>query len=251
MAEKGDIAVRTSVKRGDVCKLLQTCLCPVMQWCSRILRALLGATLVVFCLVHPLAAAERLATYDSLQHSFRLTKVAGGLEHPWSLAFLPDGSMLVTERPGRLRRIINDLLIAKPLAGLPPVYARGQGGLLDVALHPRFEENRLVYLSYASQGEGGAATAVARGRLVGDRLEDVEEIYVALPRAAGSRHFGSRLLFAEGYLFITAGERGDMDRAQALDDPAGTILRLHDDGGTPCIHVPASQLRAMPVRFQR
>ena len=180
-----------------------------------------------------LAEAETLGTWESAEHRFRLVKLAGGLEHPWGLAFLPDGRMLVTERPGRLRVIAGGRLDPQPIAGVPEVYDRGQGGLLDVALHPRFVKNRLVYLSYASPGDGGAATAVARGRLAGKRLAALEELYVALPRDSGGRHFGSRLLFADGYLFVTAGERGDADRAQALDDPAGSILRFHDDGRVP------------------
>ncbi|MDE0410831.1 MAG: PQQ-dependent sugar dehydrogenase [Gammaproteobacteria bacterium] len=199
----------------------------------RTLVAVQGIVIAIFCLAASIDAAERLGTHDSTRHRFQLVKVTDGLEHPWGLAFLPDGSMLVTERPGRLRIITDGRLDPEPVAGVPPQYARGQGGLLDVALHPRFMENRLVYLSYASPGEGGAATAVARGRLVGNRLEDVEELYVALPRSGGNRHFGSRLLFAEGYLFVTTGERGDTDRAQKLDDPAGSILRLHDDGRIP------------------
>ena len=200
---------------------------------SRALVAVHGLVIAIFCLAASIDAAERLGTYDSTRHRFQLVKVTDGLEHPWGLAFLPDGSMLVTERPGRLRTITDGRLDPEPVAGIPPLYAKGQGGLLDVALHPRFMENRLVYLSYASPGEGGAATAVARGRLVGDRLEDVEEFYVAWPRSRGNRHFGSRLQFADSYLFVTTGERGDKDRAQKLDDPAGSILRLHDDGRIP------------------
>ncbi len=168
-----------------------------------------------------------------MEHRFRLVKITDGLERPWGMAFLPDGSMLVTERPGRLRRIINGHLDPNPVAGIPPVYASGQGGLLDVALHPGFAENRWVYLSYASPGQGGSATAVARGRLTDNRLEDVEELYIGLPRVSGGRHFGSRLLFAKGYLFITVGDRGNKEQAQALDDPAGSIVRLHEDGRVP------------------
>ena len=181
-----------------------------------------------------LAAAERLGTYTTDEQRFHLVKVTDGLEHPWGLAFLPDGRMLVTERPGRLRIVADGWLVPEPVAGVPEVWDDGQGGLLDVALHPGFAENGLVYLSYSSpDDDDDAATAVARGRLVGDRLEDVEEIYVALPRDDNGRHFGSRLVFAGGYLFVTAGDRGDSDRAQELDDPAGSIIRLHDDGRVP------------------
>ena len=191
------------------------------------------ATLLIGA-VGPLVAAERLGTYESAKHRFHLVKVTNGLEHPWGLAFLPDGRMLVTERPGRLRIVDDSKLLAEPVAGVPEVWDDGQGGLLDVALHPDFAENGLIYLSYASPDDDDeAATAVARGRLVGGRLEDVEELYVALPRDDNGRHFGSRLVFVDGYLFVTAGDRGDSDRAQELDDPAGSIVRLHDDGRVP------------------
>ena len=196
--------------------------------------ALLAMAAVLLGAACPLAAAERLGTLKSAKHRFHLVKVVDGLEHPWGLAFLPDGRMLVTERPGRLRIVADGWLVPEPVAGVPEVWDDGQGGLLDVALHPGFAENGLIYLSYASpDDDNDAATAVARGRLVGARLEDVEEIYVALPRDDGGRHFGSRLLFADGYLFVTAGERGEPDRAQDVGDPAGSVIRLLDDGGVP------------------
>ena len=196
--------------------------------------ALLAMAAVSLGAACPLAAAERLGTFESAKHRFHLVKVVDGLEHPWGLAFLPDGRMLVTERPGRLRIVADGWLVPEPVAGVPEVWADGQGGLLDVALHPGFAENGLIYLSYASpDDDNDAATAVARGRLVGERLEDVEEIYVALPRDDGGRHFGSRLLFADGYLFVTAGERGEPDRAQDVGDPAGSVVRLLDDGRVP------------------
>ena len=195
---------------------------------------LLAILTLLFGTAGQLAAAERLGTYATDKHRFHLVKLTDGLEHPWGLAFLPDGRMLVTERPGRLRIVADGWLLPGPVAGVPEVWEDGQGGLLDVTLHPDFAENGLVYLSYSSpDDDDDAATAVARGRLVGDRLEDVEEIYVALPRDDNGRHFGSRLVFADGYLFVTAGDRGDSNRAQELDDPAGSIIRLHDDGRVP------------------
>ena len=197
--------------------------------------ALLAMATVALGAACPLVAAERLGAFESIKHRFHLVTVVEGLEHPWGLAFLPDGRMLVTERPGRLRIVADGWLVPEPVAGVPEVWADGQGGLLDVALHPGFAENGLIYLSYGSPSADGedAATAVARGRLVGMRLEDVEEIYVALPRDDNGRHFGSRLLFADGFLFVTAGERGDTDRAQDVGDPAGSVIRLHDDGSVP------------------
>ena len=202
---------------------------------GRAVWALTAMAVVSLGVVGPLAAAERLGTYESAEHRFHLVKVTEGLEHPWGLAFLPDGRMLVTERPGRLRIVDDGWLVPEPVAGVPEVWADGQGGLLDVVLHPDFGENGLIYLSYSSPSDDGddAATAVARGRLAGGRLEDVEEIYVAPPRDDGGRHFGSRLVFANGYLFVTAGDRGDADRAQGVGDPAGSIIRLHDDGSVP------------------
>jgi glucose/arabinose dehydrogenase len=169
------------------------------------------------------------------EHVVRLVKVVEGLEYPWGLAFLPDGRILVTERPGRLRIVGKDGKLApQAVAGLPQVAVHGQGGLLDVALHPRFTQNDLVYLSYAARGEGGISTEVARGRLSANRLENVEVIFRQQPKSSSGRHFGSRLVFdREGYLYITLGDRGEMERAQKADDHAGSVIRLHDDGRVP------------------
>jgi glucose/arabinose dehydrogenase len=174
-------------------------------------------------------------TITTEEHAFRVVRLVEGLEHPWGLAFLPDGRMLVTERPGRLRVIARDgKLVPEAVSGLPPVAAYGQGGLMDVALHPRFAENGLVYLSYAARGEGGYSTEVARGRLSGGRLEGVQVIFRQHPKSGGSRHFGSRLVFdREDLLYITLGDRGEQDRAQKPDDHAGSVIRLHDDGRVP------------------
>lgn len=173
-------------------------------------------------------------TFTSEHHTFRVVTVVDGLEHPWGMAFLPDGSILVTERPGRLRLVRNGVLEPEPIAGVPEVWARGQGGLLDVALHPDFEQNRLVYLSYSKPGPNGATTAVARGRLVDGRLEDVEDIFVADAWTNRGQHFGSRLVFdGKGHLFISVGDRGVMQEAQNPSNHQGTIIRLHDDGRVP------------------
>ena len=161
-----------------------------------------------------------------------------GLEHPWSVAFLLHGRALVTERPGRLRLVDPATGWSTVVDGTPDVVARGQGGLLDVTLHPGFDENRLVYLSYAAGYGGGAGTAVARGRLVLDatppRLERLETIF-RIDRPSGTtRHFGSRLVFdPDGYLYVTVGDRGDAERAQNPADHAGSVLRLRDDGSAP------------------
>ena len=174
-------------------------------------------------------------TITTEEHAFRVVRLVERLEHPWSLAFLPDGRMLITERPGRLRVVGKDgKLESQPVSGLPQVTAIGQGGLLDVALHPRYTENHLVYLSYSASGEGGVGTEVARGKLASGRLEDVQVIFRQLPKSGGGRHFGSRLVFdRQGYLYVTLGERGEQERAQKPDDHAGSVIRLHDDGRVP------------------
>ena len=204
---------------------------------SRGLARIVIGGLVLVCAVGPgEAQAPRSPTPNALPGVVRAETVARGLEHPWGLAFLPDGRMLVTERPGRLRLVGKDGRISALLAGVPAVQARGQGGLLDVALDPRFGENRLVYLSYAEPGDGGTAgTAVARGRLGETGLEDVRVIYRQRPKVSGSNHFGSRLVFArDGTLFVTQGERyAYRDAAQDLASGLGKIVRIQPDGAVP------------------
>ncbi len=171
---------------------------------------------------------------NSQKQVFRPVIVAAGLEHPWSMAFLPDGRVLVTERPGRLRLIANGRLQAAPVSGVPKVVARGQGGMLDVVLHPDYANNGWIYLSFAAPILRGAHTAVARARLDGNRLVDLETIFRANNVAGGGSHFGSRLAFGgDGKLYVTVGERGDSDRAQDLDSHNGTTVRLNDDGTVP------------------
>jgi aldose sugar dehydrogenase len=182
-------------------------------------------------------------TFRSAQHEYRVVTVVEGLEHPWSMAFLPGGDMLVTERPGRLRIVRDGRLLADPVPGLPAIRAGGQGGLLDVVTHPAFESNRLLYLSYSKPNADGSegTTAVIRARFENDRLTDVEEIFEAQAWTSGRGHYGSRLAFdRDGYLFITVGDRqappqGDLEAhpAQDLLDHMGTTLRLHDDGRVP------------------
>jgi glucose/arabinose dehydrogenase len=163
--------------------------------------------------------------------------VARGLEHPWALAALPDGRMLVTERPGRLRLIERDGRVSAPIVGVPAVRARGQGGLLDVALDPGFATNQTIYLSYSEPGDGGTAgTAVARGRLRENRLDDVRVIYRQQPKVSGGNHFGSRLVFGrDGSLFVTQGDRySERERAQELGVTIGKIVRINaNDGSVP------------------
>ena len=186
---------------------------------------------VILPLLLPFAAAAQ--TYQSEEQSFRVVKVVERLDHPWSVAFLPDGRMLVTERPGRLS-LIGKAGERTAVQGVPPVFAEGQGGLLDVALHPAFEKNATVYLSYAGAGPGGASTELMRARLNGDRLEDAKVIFRQEPKTRGGLHFGGRIVFdRQGFLFLTLGERGQMQRAQLPDNHHGSVIRLNDDGSVP------------------
>jgi glucose/arabinose dehydrogenase len=180
------------------------------------------------------AAGAAAQTHRSEEHAFRVVTVAGGLDHPWSLAFLPDGRMLVTERPGRLRVVANGRLEPQPVAGLPQVAEHGQGGLFDVALHPEFAKNGLVYLAFAARGPDGVGTELARGRLAGNRLEGVQVLFRQSPKGNTGRHFGGRIVFDRaGFLYLTLGDRGEMERAQRPGDHAGSVIRLHDDGRVP------------------
>lgn len=180
-------------------------------------------------------AGPVLEEVESERARFRLRELARGLEHPWSLAFLPDGRLLVTERPGRLRLVERGRILSPPLAGVPEVWARGQGGLLDVRLDPAFADNRLVYLSYAAAGpDGRAGTRIGRGRLEEGRLADFEPIFTSNARTATGVHFGCRLLFdREGLLFATLGERGVRELAQDLSSHGGKTIRIRPDGSVP------------------
>lgn len=175
--------------------------------------------------------------YSSERHQFRLVTVADGLDHPWGLAFLPDGRMLVTERAGMLRIVEKDGRMTAPLTGVPAVYAQGQGGLLDVVLAPDFATSRMIYLSYAEPGENGTAgTAVARGRLGDDGggISNVEVVFRQQPKVTGGVHFGSRLVFArDGNLFITTGDRQQRPYVQDLTRQQGKVIRIRTDGAVP------------------
>jgi aldose sugar dehydrogenase len=205
------------------------------------LRKTLGLCALALLIVPATNASAQAPVLPSAHHDYRVVTVAEGLVHPWSIAALPDGDMLVTERPGRLRIIRDGRLLPDPVPGVPTVLAEGQGGLLDVVPHPDFSSNRLIYLSFSKPiaGEQGATTAVVRGRFLNDRLTDVEEIFEAISRGRG--HYGSRIAFdGQGYVFISVGDRqapstGDLEAhpAQDLSNHHGTIVRLHDDGRVP------------------
>jgi glucose/arabinose dehydrogenase len=202
-------------------------------------RLLIGAgvSLGVLQIVAAAAFAQPTAVISTREHAVRINTVTEGLENPWGLAFLSDGRMLVTERPGRLRVIGKDgKLDPAPVAGLPRVDAQGQGGLLDVVLHPQYASNGWIYWTYAQRDEAGNnGTELARGKLAGGpgayRMTDVQVLFRMGPKTNRGHHFGSRLVWnRDGQLFMTLGDRGDMARAQKLDDHAGKILRLTDEG---------------------
>jgi glucose/arabinose dehydrogenase len=205
----------------------------------RSLSAVCGVISLVGLAAGPAAAQE----YSSALYDFRVVSVAEGLENPWSMAWLPNGDMLVTERPGRVRIIRNGALLDRPVAGVPAVRNVGQGGLQDVVVHPEFAANQWIYLSFAkpsADGEQGVTTVI-RGRLINDALSDVEEIFEAQAWSSSPGHYGARMAFdADGYLFLSSGDRmapstGDLTAHPAQDprNHQGTILRLNDDGSVP------------------
>jgi aldose sugar dehydrogenase len=192
--------------------------------------------------------APRSPTPASVKGVVQVQVVAKGLEHPWGLAILPDKRMIVTERPGRLRIVGADGGLSEPLTGVPQVYASGQGGLLDVVLSPTFDKDRQVYLSFAEAGEGGAGTAIARGRLGERGLENTQVIWRQQPKVGGSNHWGSRIVFRpDGTLFVTLGDRGNhSERAQDLSSTIGKVVRINQDGSAPRDNPFANRAGAQP-----
>jgi glucose/arabinose dehydrogenase len=216
-------------------------------------KQLLRITFLLFALSWTAVAAAQ--TIQSEKHAFRVVTLTRGLENPWSIAFLPDGRMLVTEREGRLRIVGRDFkLDPKPVEGLPKIVADGQGGLFDVVLHPQYADNGWIYFSYNAPGPGGWGTAMARGKLTINanayRLTDVKVLFSMEPKTRGGQHFGGRIVFdRKGYVYLTLGDRGDMPRAQKLDDHAGSVIRLHDDGRVPKDNPFVSRAGAKPEKF--
>jgi glucose/arabinose dehydrogenase len=205
------------------------------------LRKTLLATFCASALITAAAPVFAASTQElkSEQGTLEVTAITRGLEHPWALAFLPDRQgMLVTERPGNLRVVSADGKRSAPISGVPTVWAKGQGGLLDVVLSPDFKQDRMVYLSYAEGGGAGdkAGTAVGRGRLSEDlkTLKDFKVIFRQEPKLSVGNHFGSRLVFdRDGYLFIALGENNDRPTAQDLDKLQGKVVRIYPDGKVP------------------
>ena len=203
----------------------------------RILIAIVLAALILPAKTAP-AAAEQTRAPAAPSSAVRVEVFAAGLEYPWSLQFLPDGRLLVTERPGRLRIVAAGGRISPPLAGVPRVAAIGQGGLLDVALAPDFATSARIVMSYAEPRGTASGTSIAIARLVpegdGGRLDDVKIIFQQMPAVSGGLHFGSRLAFArDGRLFVSLGERNQRDSAQDPANHLGKIVRIAADGSLP------------------
>ncbi|MCH8813249.1 MAG: PQQ-dependent sugar dehydrogenase [Gemmatimonadetes bacterium] len=223
----------------------------------RPIRSLIPTLGIVLGLWTVPSAWAQAPVYQSERGPYRVVTVVDGLQDPWSIAFLPGGEMLVTEKPGRLRIVRDGVLQPEPITGTPEVRYGGQGGLMDVVLHPDYESNRLIYLSFSKPNEDGSqgTTAVVRGRLEGNRLDNVEEIFEAKAWSRTGGHYGSRLAFdAEGYLFITVGDRqaspametAYQHPAQDLTNHQGTVIRLHDDGSVPADNPFVGRADALP-----
>ena len=193
--------------------------------------ARLAAAALALCLTATSVPAQ---TFKTDTGPIEAVMLADGLEHPWGLAFLPDGRMLVTERPGRLRIVTPDGALSEPIAGVPEVYENGQGGLLDVAIDPDFATNNLVYFSFSEPGGEGGGTAVARARLAGDRLADLTVIFRQQPKLASGHHFGSRLVFLkDGTLIVTLGDRNRREYIGDKKAQIGKLVRINRDGTIP------------------
>jgi len=170
---------------------------------------------------------------ESQKHNFRVDTLTADLKNPWGIAFLPDGRILVTEREGVIRIIKDKELLAETIT-VPDVFAHGQGGLMDIKLHPDYESNGWIYLTYAKKADNGGGTVVARAKLEGNNLTNLEQLFQAEPTNDSGVHFGSRVVFdGNGYIFFSSGERGTMENAQNLGNHLGKVLRLHEDGRVP------------------
>jgi len=206
--------------------------CAVNKWSDEKMRACLGFIFVLVIATWSAKADAR--TVETEHYRIEVTTVADGLRHPWSLAWLPDGRMLVTERDGRLRVVSTGGEVSKPVTGLPEIASGGQGGLLDVLVDPEFAENQTIYFSFSEPGKGGSGTAVARGRLDEVELKDLKILFRQTPKSSGGRHFGSRLVLArDGTLFVTLGDREERDLAQDVSVNRGQVIRIDRDGNPP------------------
>jgi glucose/arabinose dehydrogenase len=201
----------------------------------------------------PVASAQD-SSIKTERYTLKVETLASGLASPWSVALLPDGLTLITEKPGKLRVLRQGRLLERPVSGLPEVTVRGQGGLLDVVAHPGYQKNRLIYWSYSAGTSTEVGTEVARGRLSceGDdcRVSDVQVIFTQKPKVNAGQHFGSRLVWdGSGNLFVTLGDRGRQDDAQNLGNHIGTVLRISETGGVPVDNPFVKREGAIPEIF--
>ncbi len=200
---------------------------------SRLLSTLIWMGLMILTGFVLISTAQA-KTLDAGSEKVEIVTLSDKLDGPWGMTFLPDGRMLVTEQSGKLRVFENGKLLPQAVSGTPEVVDDGQGGLLDVALHPDFSNNQLVYLTFTGKGKGGTGVEVFRGKLEGMTLKNGEVIFRQHPKIKSNKHFGSRIVFdRQGFLYITMGDRGDQDRAQKQDQHIGTVVRLNDDGSVP------------------
>src|SRR5690606_10882188 len=209
--------------------------------------ALKTAGLLACFAASPLVSAKALEV-KTQAGTVAVKTIAEGLQNIWGMAFLPDGRLLVTERPGRMRIVTLDGKVGEPLTGLPAIHAQGQGGLLDVVLAPDFATSKRIYFSYAEPGEGGNSTAVSYATLGDGKLENVTRIFSQQPKVESNGHFGSRLVWAsDGTLFVTLGERySEKDKAQLLDNHQGKVIRINADGSVPADNPYVKTAGALP-----
>ncbi len=192
----------------------------------------MAAIVLTSCGNNDTAQADSAA--EAQMTSFYVDTLESNLKNPWGMAWLPDGRLLVTERSGEILVFKDDKLSGEKLAGVPEVYSQGQGGLLDIKLHPKYSENGWIYITYSKPGKGGGSTTLMRAKLQDNQLVNQEELYQTTPIVDSKVHFGSRIVFdKDNYVYFSSGERGTKENAQTLTNDHGKIHRLNDDGSIP------------------
>jgi glucose/arabinose dehydrogenase len=195
---------------------------------------LVAAGLAISGMAAPVTSKTMVGQPPADSSAYTVEKLYEGFKNPWGMAWLPDGRMLVTEKAGDILVFKNGKYTGQKLTGVPKVFAEGQGGLLDIKLHPNYNKNKWIYISYAKPVEGGATTSIMRFKLQGNQLVEKQELYEAKPYLKANYHFGSRIIFdKDNYMFFSSGERGTQPKVQELNNDHGKIHRLHDDGRVP------------------